>query len=257
LKKDLSLFFVLILIINVVFLQPALADEFIVDSPTPTPYENVFIDLHSSFSQTKRKTDMNTPALESYVGVYPEYSIQLVVPASLAKPKKKPAEYGYGDVRLGIKHRFIQETKWRPQAAFYPKFTFPSGDPERGIGNRTWTGTIPFWMQKNWDALKVTTGGGYGLNPARDKFNFLFGGILLQYQFTKSLMLGNEIVVQEPRSVTDGSEVIYNFGGSYNFTPNSYVLFSTGHTIHGQRRLIAFLGFGVNWGPLKPPCPQP
>lgn len=233
--------------------NPAQADQFLSDSPVPTPYENIFTNTHIALTHTKNGSVARLPALETFIGAYPEWQIRTIIPiATLNAPKRQPSVYHYGDVGLGIKYRFLQETDWRPQAAFYPKITFPSGSPKKGIGNKTLTGTIPLWFQKNWGSWSVTPGGGYALNPARKHYNYFFGGILIKKKISESFMLGNELFAQGPHNLNNGSKLIYNFGGHYYFTPNTFILFSTGHSIAGAKTYIAFFGVGLTWGPQNP-----
>ncbi|MBS0271948.1 MAG: transporter [Proteobacteria bacterium] len=229
------------------------ATEFIVDSPVPTPYEQVMMDINASVDHRKSGTGTRLPALETQIGAYPDVQIRTVIPvAVLNAPKEKRSAYHYGDIGIGFKYRFLHETKWCPQAAFYPKFTLPSGVPELGTGNKSWTGTVPFWLQKNWGSWSLTAGGGYLFNPAKHKYNYPFGGALLTKKVTERLTLGNELFAQGPISLNNGSRLIYNFGGHYYFTPNTFILFSTGHSIAGAKTYVAFFGVGLTWGPKNP-----
>jgi len=228
------------------------ADEFIMDTPLPTPYERVTLDFHSSFSQTKGGGVANLPALMANVGVYPDLQFFAVVPpATLATPKHLPSHYGYGDVRLGVKYRFVHETETLPNVALYPKITFPSGDAKKGLGNGAWIGRLPLWIQKKYGKWSVTTGGGYYINNAKQARNYPFGGVLIQLQITKYLMLGNEFVGEGKINSNDRAKLISNFGGSYFFNPNSFLAFSVGHSIAGSKKFVAFLGYGIAWGPLS------
>ena len=176
--------------------QKADATEFLTDSPVPAAYEEVFVNMHAATRNTKNGTASRLPELESLVGFYPDFQFRAIVPAVLAQPKNKPEVYHYGDVGVGVKYRFIHETKTCPHVAFYPKFTFPSGDVDRVTGNKTITGTVPLWMQKNWGSWSLTGGGGYLFNPAKDFYNFPFGGILLQKELSEYLTLGNELFAE-------------------------------------------------------------
>ena len=229
------------------------ADEFIMDTPLPTPYERVSLDFHSSFSQTKGGSNANIPALMANVGVYPDIQFFAVVPATLATPKHLPSHYGYGDVRLGVKYRFVHETEILPNVAIYPKITLPSGDAKKGLGNGAWIGRFPLWIQKKYGMWKVTSGGGYYINNAKKARNYPFGGVLIQAQITKYLMLGNEFVGEGKISPNERAKLISNFGGSYFFNPNSFLAFSVGHSIAGSKKFIAFFGYGIAWGPLSSP----
>jgi hypothetical protein len=225
-------------------------DEFIMDTPIPTPFERVSLDFHSFFSQTKGGSAVNIPALMANVGVYPDVQFFAVVPATLAAPKNRSTQYGYGDVRLGVKYRLVHETEALPNIALYPKITFPSGEAKKGLGNGTWLGRFPLWIQKRYGIWKFTTGGGYYINPAKNARNYPFGGVLIQLQITKYLMLGNEFVAEGKINTSDRAKLISNFGGSYFFNPNSFLAFSVGHSIAGSKRFVAFLGYGIAWGPL-------
>ncbi|MBX9786930.1 MAG: transporter [Alphaproteobacteria bacterium] len=225
------------------------ATEFLTDTPVPAAYEEVYVNLHAQTSHTKNGTTSRIPAVESLVGFYPDFQFITRTPVVLAKPKNKPSLYYYGDVVLGVKYRFIHETKTLPHVAFYPKFTFPSGDVDAITGNKTMTATVPFWFQKNWSSWKLSWGGGYLFNPAKNKYNFPFGGILLQKEISEYLTLGNELYAEGARDKSFSSRLLYNAGGTYYFTDSTYTLFSIGHSIAGAKSFIAFFGVGVEWGP--------
>lgn len=228
------------------------ADEFLSDTPVTLPYERVTLDFHSFLSQRKTGSTVNMPALMANVGVYPDVQFFSVIPvATLSAPKALSTHYGYGDVRLGLKYRFVHETENLPSIALYPKVTLPSGDPKKGLGNRTWIGRFPLWLQKKYGSWKFTTGGGYYINPAKQERNYPFGSILIQCQITNYFMLGNEFFAEGNINSQDKAKLISNFGGSYFFTPSSFLAFSVGHSIAGSRKFIAFLGYGVAWGPVN------
>jgi hypothetical protein len=227
------------------------ADEFIMDTPVTLPYERVTLDFHSTFSENKNGTSANTPALMTNVGLYPDLQLQVVTPATLSAPKHGPKHYGYGDVKLGLKCRFMHETDALPAAALYPKVTLPSGDAGKGLGNGTWFGRFPLWMQKGYGDWKFTTGGGVYINPATR--NYPFAGLLIQLQINKYFMLGNEFFAEGKENSKDKPKLISNFGGSYFFNSQSFLAFSIGHSIAGAKRFVAFLGYGIAWGPLTDP----
>jgi hypothetical protein len=229
--------------------QKVCSTEFLTDSPVPAAYEEVFLNLHATTQNTKNGTSSRLPAVESLVGIYPDFQVRAIAPVVLAQPKNKDSLYYYGDIGLGVKYRFIHETETLPHVAFYPKFTFPSGDTDRVTGNRTITATAPLWMKKNWGSWNLTGGGGIFFNPAKNKKNFPFGGILLQKEMSEYLTLGNELFAEGAKDKNFAARLLYNAGGTYYFTEDAYILFSAGHSIAGARAFIAFFGVGVEWGP--------
>lgn len=225
------------------------ATEFFNDTAVPVPYEEVYLNLHAATSHTKNGTLSRLPAVEALVGFYPDFQFRTLTPVALAQPKNASPVYYYGDIGVGVKYRFIHETKTLPHVAFYPKFSFPSGDVNGTTGNTKIIATVPFWLQKDWDSWKLSGGGGYLFNPAKNKFNFPFGGVLLRKEISEYLTLGNELFAEGARDKNSAARLLYVAGGSYYFTDNTYTLFSIGHSIAGAKAFVAFFGVGVEWGP--------
>lgn len=228
-------------------------DEFFMDSPIPLPCERVTLDFHSDLAQTKTGSIVRSPAVRAGIGVFEDFQLYGNFPATLNAPKHGENHYGYGDVGLGFKYRIVRETDTLPTVSFYPKLIFPSGDNQKGLGNKTWAGRFPLWLQKRWGKWSVTTGGGVYINPAKNKHNYPLGGLLVQYQITKYFMLGNEIYGEGKTSDTTKSRLSFNFGGSYFFNSSYFLAFSAGHSLAGPKRFASFLGFGIAWGPVSNP----
>ncbi len=223
-------------------------DEFILNSPVPLPQGQIFLDLHSTFTHIKTGTTADVPILWTSMGVLPNLQLQFEFPLNLSAPKQGASHYGYGDTKVGVKYRFVRETESLPTIGIYPKITLPSGNPDKGLGNGMWFGTFPLLLQKQWRALKITVAAGYGINRAKTKKNYPYGGAIIQWQFTRNFMLGHEFYAEGRKSQSEGARLIYNFGGSYFFTPHTSILFSVGHNICGSKKFIGYLGYGYTWG---------
>jgi hypothetical protein len=59
--------------------------------------------------------------------------------------------YGFGDMELGVKYRFITEDdkSIRPQVAFSPSVTIPTGNDRLDIGGGHSHLLLPLWVQKS------------------------------------------------------------------------------------------------------------
>jgi hypothetical protein len=64
-------------------------------------------------------------------------------------------QHGLGDIVLGAKYRFFQETASLPMMAIYPVVVTTTGDPNKGLGNGGAQIFIPIWIQKNGGSSKV------------------------------------------------------------------------------------------------------
>jgi len=57
------------------------------------------------------------PAMEFNMGAAPNLQLHVVIPGSYVTPQ---GSYGIGDIELGAKYRFIQETATCPQVGVFP-----------------------------------------------------------------------------------------------------------------------------------------
>jgi len=100
------------------------------------------------------------PAIEFNWGAAPNLHLHLIAPAAAIFPADGPRAFGIGDIELGIKYRFIQETKHRPQIGTFTMFEIPTGSAPRGLGvGKTWY-KVPLWAQKSFGPWTTYGGGG-------------------------------------------------------------------------------------------------
>ena len=244
---------------------------YLTDDPEPVPYHHWELYTFATRDQTRSTTIVNGPALELNNGVAPNTQLHLIVPETYSSQDGTSAR-GVGDVEAGVKYRFLGETKDRPEIGTFPQVELPTGDQSRGLGNgRTWV-KVPIWLQKSFGPWTTYGGGGYAYNPAPGQSNYGYGGLLIQRTLSPRLTLGGEVFFQgaqadTPESGATGSagtsssglqvagaraSALWNFGGSYNFTPDFSLLFTAGHSFQGDGNAIMYLGLYRTWGPGSP-----
>src|ERR1700676_891027 len=118
------------------------------DDPEPIDFRNYEFYTFATSDGTGVETDTFGPALEFNWGALPNVHLHIIVPAAAIFPSNNPAlapagmgprAFGLGDIELGIKLRFVQETKHRPMIGTFTMFEIPSGNAARGLGvGRTW-----------------------------------------------------------------------------------------------------------------------
>jgi hypothetical protein len=222
---------------------------FLNDDPEPVEYRHWEAYLFSTHDVKRQTTDAQGPAFEVNVGALPNLQLHLVVPFAYTLPKEGKSAFGLGDIEVGCKYRFIQETGWRPQVGIFPLLEVPTGSSSRGLGNgRPW-GKLPLLFQKSWGPWTTYGGFGYALNPAPEQRHHFYGGWVVQRDLGKWLTLGGEVFVQEKDSDEGQHFVILNFGGIIKISPNFNILFSTGHSIAGEDHFVGYLGLYWTWGP--------
>lgn len=239
------------LIASVLVLAPGAVvagPPFLTDDPAPVDYKHSEFYVFSTYDKTKDGKDITAPAFEYNYGAFPETQIHLVVPFVKSAPNDAASEFGIGDVEIGVKYRFVQETDTMPQIGVFPMAELPTGNSDKGLGNgKTWW-RLPIWIQKSWGDWTSYGGGGYVINHADGQKDYPFGGWLLQKDFGEKWTLGGEVFARGKDTVDGQATTIVNFGGLYKFTPDFNLLFSAGRDVGGERHTVAYLGLWWAFG---------
>jgi hypothetical protein len=225
------------------------APPFLTDDPEPADYKHYEVYFAGVYSGYKPGYFSTVPLLEVNYGAAPNLQLSISTQMVLANPTGGTTQYGFGDVDMGAKYRFIQETKYCPQVSIFPSVELPTGDFARGLGLGRAAVYLPIWMQKSWGKWTLIGGGGYWMNPGPGNSNYWYSGLLLQKQVTKRLNLGCEVFYNTTPILGGPAQAGVNFGGTYDFDEVHHLLFSAGDDIHGSGKGIAYLGYGWTWGP--------
>jgi len=232
-------------------LAAAAGPPFLTDDPEPVDFKNWEAYLFSALDDASGKRTFSGPALELNYGAAPELQIHLEVPTVWSIPKVGRSSSGLGDIELGFKVRFVQETDTQPQIGVFPMIEFPTGYASRGLGNGKAWFKLPLWFQKSWGDWTTYGGGGYAFNHAPGQRDYAFGGWLLQRSVGDRLTLGGEVFSRGADSRPGRSTALANAGGIYEVTPHFSLLFSAGRSFEGERHTVAYLGLYWTWGPEK------
>ena len=221
---------------------------FLTDDPEPVEHKHSEFYIFSTYDKTKDGKDTAIPAFEYNYGVIPDTQLHIVIPFVRSSPNDASSEYGLGDIEVGVKYRFIQETDTIPQVGIFPMAELATGDDNKGLGNgKTWW-RLPVWIQKSWGEWKTYGGAGYVINHAEGQKNYPFAGWLLQKDLGEKWTLGGEVFGRSKDTDDGKATTLLNFGGLYKFTPDFNLLFSAGHSVSGETHTIAYLGLWWAWG---------
>jgi len=222
------------------------------DDPEPIDFRHYEFYTFAASDGTPAETDTVGPAVEFNWGPLPNVHLHIIVPASAVLPANGPRTFGLGDIELGIKYRFVQETKHCPMIGTFTMFEIPTGNASRGLGvGRTWY-KLPLWAQKSFGPWTTYGGGGMTLVNAPGYRNFPFAGWLVQRDLGKKVTLGTEIFYHGPEGLATPQTrpaTLVDVGGYYKFRdPGFQLLFCYGHTAIGQTENYAYLGLYWTWG---------
>ncbi|WP_348266867.1 hypothetical protein P8936_13210 [Edaphobacter paludis] len=224
------------------------------DDPDPVAYRHFeAYAFELSDGTVPGGTTLEVPSFEMNWGVVPNVQLHLVVPVGANfPPNGGPVHYGIGDTELGIKARFVKETKRGPEVGIFPFVELPSGSAANGLGVGTTWYRLPLWIQKSWGPWTSYGGGGEAVVPQSGYKNYPFAGWLVQRQVNKKLMLGMELFghgAEGEAATSTRSSTMADLGGSYEFTPGFDLLFAAGRSIVGQPETYTYLSLYWTWGP--------
>jgi hypothetical protein len=218
---------------------------FLTDDPEPVKWRHFEAYLFGTADRGPGGSAFVVPAFEFNVGAAPNLQLHVIVPAAYLTPGRA---WGLGDIELGAKYRFIEETDARPQVGVFPQLELPSGDSRRGLGNGHLWARLPVWVQKSRGAWTTYGGVGYEINRAPGMQDSFFAGWLVQRQITTRLILGTEVFHQDAQAVGARQTTFSNVGGYYTVHGDVSLLFMVGHTFAGESHSVGYLGLYYTWG---------
>jgi len=222
---------------------------FVTDDPDPVEYRHWEFYVASQNVKDKDGWAGTAPHFEVNYGALPNLQLHVIIPLAYDKPNKLACHYGFGDLELGVKYRFIQEGDWWPMVGVFPIVDMPTGKSSKGLGSGYFKTFLPIWFQKSWGAWTSYGGGGYWFNPGSGNKNYGFAGWEVQRELSKSITVGGEVFYNSPTEKGEGSRVAFNLGTIVNITDEHHILFSAGRDFHGQNRFSAYIAYQLTLGP--------
>lgn len=234
--------------------MPLLAGPpFKTDDPVPVDLGHLEFYVYALGQRMPGDSSGQAPASEFNYGILPDTQFHIAAVLAYDRPEGAPAQRGFGDVEVGVKYRFLQETDTRPQLSFYPIVELPTGDAGKGLGAGHTQVYLPLWIQKSWGPWTTYGGGGWWRNPGEGNRNWSFAGWLLQRDLGPALTLGGELVHTTAATAGARSADGFNLGGQVNFGEKHHLLFSLGRTFTGDRQTSFYFGYQFTrgtWGSL-------
>nr|WP_296634560.1 chromate transporter [Thiobacillus sp. SCN 63-57] len=203
-----------VMTVRVLSARPTVAGPpFMTDDPVPVDYRHSEFYIFSTQDKARDGKNSAFPAFEFNYGVLPDTQLHIAVPFARSSPTDASSESGMGDVEIGVKYRFVQETGSSPQIGIFPMAELATGDSGKGLGNgRTWW-RLPVWIQKGWGEWTTYGGAGYVVNRAAGQNNYPFAGWLLQKDIGEKWTLGGEVFARGRDTVDGQATTLLNVGG--------------------------------------------
>jgi hypothetical protein len=210
------------------------------DDPEPVDYKHWEYYISSINNWQNQVWSGTLPHFEINYGVMPNMQLHILLPINYSYNQFDDMKVGYANTELGLKYRFVNETKHLPQIGVFPIVEVPTIN-NRNFGDGKMQIFLPLWLQKSWGNFTTYGGGGYWINPGIGNKNWLFTGWEAQYDFT-AFVLGGEFYYHTAPDVESKSSVGINIGGFINVTSRFHLLFSFGHSLSKVHYTTSYVG---------------
>lgn len=246
---------VLLIISAVVLLTPfgtlRAGPPFLTDDPEPLDFRHWEFYLASQDFFTAGGATGTAPHVETNYGATSRIMLHVIVPLAYAKSAGSALQAGPGDIELGLKYRFVKESRSLPQIGTFPHAQLPVGSSRRGLGSGRLQVFLPVWLQKSWGAWTTYGGGGYWIHPGTGNRNYWMFGWTLTRDLSKSLTAGLELVRNTPSEIGGRGETAVNFGALVSIRRDQLIIFSGGHDLRGPNRFFMYVAYYRTWGPAE------
>jgi len=222
---------------------------YVTDDPEPVEYQHWEVYLASLLSRDAGAWSGTAPHLEVNYGAVPELQLHAILPLSFARSTDATMTYGYGDIELGAKYRFVHETSRRPQVGVFPLLEIPTGDEHRGLGSGQVQIFLPLWLQKSYGPWLTYGGGGYWINPGPGNHDWGLLGWLVQRQLLPDLSVGAEVFHTTVQEQGGEAETRFNVGMVLDLSELQHVLLSAGRGLQGSNEFESYLAYQLTFGP--------
>ena len=218
------------------------------DDPDPVPYRHWELYLATQDARIAGAWSGAVPQFEANYGARPWLQLHVLVPIAYAHPAVGPTAYGLGDVEVGAKVRFLDETPRRPMIGTFVMTEWPTGSAANDLSTPSVHVLLPLWAEKNFGRWSTNVGGGYLVDFDRVNGNYWNTGWLVQRHVSDRATVGAELYDMTAHGTTAAS-LMSNLGLVFNLTDHNQLLISVGHSLSGQRALQGYVAYYVTGGP--------
>jgi hypothetical protein len=230
--------------------EPASAGPpFVTDDPEPIGYRHWELYVASQNEHDADGWSGTLPHFEVNYGVVPNVQLHVIAPLAYFAPTSGALHYGFGDMELGAKIRFIQEGEWVPQIGTYPMLEVPTGSERLGLGNGSAQIFLPLWIQKSFGQWTTYGGPGFWFDTGNADRHWWFFGWELQRRLVDELTLGAELFYLTPKEPGGEHDARFNVGAIIDLTETHHILASAGRGFVGPNLFQFYLAYIATLGP--------
>lgn len=229
--------------------NPAFAGPpYVTDDPEIPPRQAWEINLAYELLQSSSPRTAEAPLLDINYGLNDAAQLSLEVPVERIGDQNGSKEVGPGDLVLGVKWRFLDETGRRPQLAFYPQVGVPTGSERRGLGAGSPSYVLPLIAEKSWGKWTAFTNVGWVRQSASATRDYMYYGAALTRELSHTMRIGAEVIGNGPTIPGASSDLGWNLGLEWQLGDCYTLLASGGHSVQGGAGTTLYLALQFHLG---------
>ncbi len=199
------------------------------------------LSFNSTYNETSRKTEI--PRLQLSYGASP--TTELIIRSSDIDVRKNLQDHrSISDTSLGVKHRFIDDSKAGVQIGASYFLSVPTGRPSVGTGTGTYDSTVSLLASKRCGSSQISMSSGANLYGRRStNLTNGFVGLLLTEDTRNKDTVGIEVFATGPQKRNARADVASGIGIMHPINPSEMALLRIGHSFEGFSTLNVYIGF--------------
>jgi hypothetical protein len=219
------------------------------DDPEPTPYRHYEIYLNTQNAVGGGVAAGDYPQLEVNYGLMPNVQFSANISLAGSQPSGERLALGFGDLGFGLKVRFVAQSRFRPDVAFYPSVQLPTGNAARGLGAGLPKVFLPLWAQKDVGHWSFFGGGGWWHNPGPGNRDYPFTGFAAVNALSERLSIGTELYHSGAQTVLGKPSTSFGVGMEQQLGEHHAFLFSVGRSLDRQTTFSSYAAYAFLLGP--------
>ena len=132
--------------------------------------------------------------------------------------KDRCSESGLGDLVLGAKWRFLQESSWGPRQAFVPCVKFPTADEDKGLGSGETDYDLTWVASKSiGGSLGLHVNAGYSWIGGTEADDVVHYGAAVDYQLVDTVQWVGEVFAE--KELNDDVDTVVQYNTGFRWSP--------------------------------------
>jgi hypothetical protein len=222
---------------------------YVTDDPETPKRHGWEINLATTVARSSDMTQLQTPLFDVNFGLTSSVQLKLEMPVQSSHPAGLSWSTGAGDAAVGVKWRFMEEGKRKPQVAVYPQISLPTGDSARSLGAGEPSYLLPVLAQWSWDHWTWFGNAALVIPTASGSKTYGYWGSAVSRECSEQLSLGGEVFGSSATADGQRSDMAFNLGGEWIVSRGRGLLFSAGRSFRKGGDVLAYVGLQLQLGP--------